>query len=42
MLVAYQAPTGILTGPLEDINSKLIHPAVVLMKLVDDSVRKVQ
>jgi hypothetical protein len=30
---AYQAPTGILTGPLEDSNNKLIHPAVVLMKL---------
>jgi hypothetical protein len=32
-LAAYQAPTGILTGPLEDSNNKLIHPAVVLMKL---------
>jgi hypothetical protein len=31
----YQAPTGILTGPLEDSNNKLIHPAVVLMKLFD-------
>jgi hypothetical protein len=35
ILVAHQAPTGILTGPLEDSNSKLIHPAVVLMKLFD-------
>ena len=29
----HQAPTGILTGPLEDISKRLIHPAVVLMNL---------
>jgi hypothetical protein len=28
----YHAPTGILTGPL-DSRRRLIHPAVVLMKL---------
>jgi len=31
--LAYQAPTGILTGPLDDIRSKLTQPAVVLMNL---------
>src|ERR1700733_2741353 len=35
ILAAHQAPTGILIGPLEDSNSRLIHPAVVLMKLLD-------
>jgi hypothetical protein len=29
----YHAPTGILTGPLDDSKRRLIHPAVVLMKL---------
>lgn len=29
----YQAPTGILIGPLDDSRSKLIQPAVVLMNL---------
>src|SRR5438477_10363490 len=29
----YQAPTGILTGPIEDNGSKLTQPAVVLMNL---------
>ena len=32
-LQTYQAPTGILTGPDDDKRSKLIQPAVVLMKL---------
>lgn len=31
--MSYQAPTGILTGPAEERSSKLIQPAVVLMKL---------
>jgi hypothetical protein len=31
--VTHQAPTGIFTGPLEDKRRRLIHPAVVLMKL---------
>lgn len=29
----YQAPTGILIGPLEESRRRLIHPAVVLMNL---------
>lgn len=29
----YQAPTGILTGPLEDNKSRFTQPATVLMKL---------
>jgi len=33
ILAAHQAPTGILIGLLEDSNSKLIHPQVVLIKL---------
>jgi len=33
--VAHQVPSGILTGLLEDSNSKLIHPVAVLMKLLD-------
>jgi len=44
-LKTYQAPTGIFTGPLEDIRRRLIHPAVVLMNLgkrllCGESVRK--
>jgi hypothetical protein len=34
-LATHQAPTGILTDPLEDSNGKSIHPAVVLIKLSD-------
>jgi hypothetical protein len=33
MKYTYQAPTGIFTGPLDDIKSKLIQPAVVFMNL---------
>lgn len=29
----YQAPTGILIGPLDDNSSRFTQPAVVLMKL---------
>jgi len=35
ILATHQAPTGILTDPLEDSNGKSIHPAVVLIKLSD-------
>ncbi len=35
--VAHQVPSGILTGLLKDSNSKLIHPVVVLMKLLDEA-----
>ena len=31
--INYHAPTGILMGPLDDSRRRLIHPAVVLMKL---------
>lgn len=34
----YQAPTGILMGPLDDIRSRFTHPATVLMYLDEGSV----
>ena len=34
-LTGHQVPTVILTGLLEDSNSKLIHPVTVLIKLSD-------